>query len=120
MPHVTIEGPASVERFYQHFTPINIREPDAILKIQEAYLDTAKMEVLLDCLVVEDRTPQAFYMRVLQKGGKITVHLDRLTDPEKTPGVKRLIALIGQQLKSQAAACRYGPHNLAGYLLEEG
>jgi hypothetical protein len=118
MPHVIIEGSASVERFYQDFAPVNIREQDTILKIQEVYLSTTRMDALLDCVVVEDRALKTFYIVLSQKDGKVTVHLDRLTDPEKTDGVKRLLAIVGHQLRSQDPACRYGKHNLAGYLLE--
>ena len=118
MPHVIIEGPASVERFCQHFAPLNIREQDTILKIQEAYLSTTRMDALLDCIVVEDRTPHTFYIHLSQKDGKVTVHLDRLTDPEKTDGVKRLLAIVGHHLKAQDPGCHYGKHNLVGYLLE--
>jgi hypothetical protein len=118
MPHVIIEGSASVERFYQDFTPVNLREQDTIMKIREAYLSTTKMNALLDCVVVEDRTLITFYMLLSQKDDKITVRLDPLTDPEKTDGVKRLLAIVGRKLKTQHPSCRYGKHNLAGYLLE--
>ncbi len=118
MPHVIIEGPASVESFYQDFAPINIREQDTIMKIRDAYLSATKMTVLLDCLVVEDRTPNMFYMLLFQKDGRISVRLDPLTDPEKTDGVKRLLAIVGYKLKSQHHLCQYGKHNLAGYLID--
>ena len=118
MPHIIIEGPASVESFYRDFTPVNIREQNTILKIEEAYLSTDRMNVLLDCVVVEDRNLITFYLHVAQKEGKITVHIDSMTDPEKTDGVKRLIAFVGHKLKAQNPACRYGQTNLAEYLRE--
>jgi hypothetical protein len=118
MPHVIIEGPASVELFCQQFTPLDIHEQQTIIKVQEAYLSTTKMDALLDCLVVEDRIPITFYIFLTQKSGRITVRLDRLTDPEKTDGVKRLLALIGHTLKSQSPLCYYGKHNLAGFLIK--
>lgn len=119
MPHVIVEGPASLERLYQEFTPFSREEHGTILKVREAFLNTLKTKVLLDCVVVEDRVPLTFYLEVIQREGGITVHIDPLTDPERTNGVKRLIALIGQRLKSHNPACRYGKHNLTGFLIEE-
>jgi len=46
------------------------------------------------------------------------VHLDALTDTEKTEGVKRLTAIVGQTLKAQHPDCRYGKTNLEKYLGE--
>ena len=118
MPHVVIEGPSSVETFYQEFEPINIREYETIMKVKDVLLNTNKMKVLLECVVVEDRISHMFYTVVSQKDGKVTVRLDPLTDPEKNYGVKRLLAIVAYKLKSQDSMCRYGKHNLAGYLIE--
>ena len=119
MPHVIIEGPASLERFFRSFKAVNIREDEAITKVKDAFLNVNKMKVLLECIVVEDQIPQTFYMAVSQKkSGQISVHLDQLTDPEKNNSIRRLLALIAHQLKSQDATCRYVKHNLAGFLIE--
>lgn len=118
MPHVVVEGPASLERLYQEFAPFTREEHGTILKVREAFLNTLKTKLLLDCVVVEDRVPLTFYLEVIQRENGLTVHIDPMTDPERTNGVKRLIALIGQRLKCQHPACRYGTHNLAGFLIE--
>ena len=117
MPHVVIDGPASIEQFYQQFEPIDMREVDTILKIRDIFLNAKKMKALLECVVVEERFSQTFYMVVSQKANTITVRLDPLTDPEKNNGVKRLLALVAHTLKSQDPACRYLKHNLTGFLL---
>jgi hypothetical protein len=119
MPHVIIEGPASIERFFHSFEPVNIREDEVIMKVKDAFLNVNKMKALLECIVVEDQIPQTFYMTVSQKkSGQVSVHLDPLTDPEKNNSVKRLLAIIAHKLKSQDPACRYAKHNLAGFLIE--
>ena len=119
MPHVIIEGPASLERFFRSFEPVNIREDNAIMKVKDAFLNFNKMKALLECIVVEDQIPQTFYMALSQKkSGQVSVHLDQLTDPEKNKGVRRLLAIIAYKLKSQDATCRYAKHNLAGFLIE--
>jgi len=119
MPHVIVEGPASLERLYQNFKPDSIRDDGAIIKFQEMYLNTSKQTVLVDCVVVEDGLPQKFYALLTQKPPGITVRLDPMTDPQKTNGVKRLVAILGYRLKSQDPACRYGKHNLTGFLIDE-
>lgn len=121
MPHVIIEGPASVERLYQSFTPENLREGACIIKIRNMYLSASKTDVLVDCVVVEDGLPQNFYALLCQKPSSehnvsITVRLDPMTDPQKTNGVKRLVSLLGQRLKAQDPACRYGATNLTEFL----
>ena len=118
MPHVIIEGPASVEKFYQQFETIYVREQETILKVKDVFLNTKRMKALLECIVVENRFSKNFYIAISQGEQTITVRLDSLTDPEKTDGVKRLLALVGHQLKSQASSCHYGRHNLEGYLAE--
>lgn len=118
MPHVVIDGPVSVEKFYRQFTPIFQREGDAVMKVKDAYLNTLGKKVMLECIVVEDRVSRTFYTVVSQGKAQAAVRLDPLTDPEKTAGVKRLLALVGQQLKSQDSACQYGRHNLEGFLLD--
>ena len=118
MPHVVIDGPASIEKLYQQFEPIDIREAGTIIKIRDIFLNSKRMKALLECIVVEERFSQTFYMIVLQSVNKITIRLDPLTDPEKNDGVKRLLAIIGHQLKTQDPTCRYVKHNLTGFLIE--
>jgi hypothetical protein len=119
MPHVIVEGPASLERLYQDFAPETVRQGAAILKLRALYLNTTKTDALLDCVVVEDGLPQNFYALLSQKAAGLTVRLDPLTDPQKTDGVKRLLALLGRRLKAQHPACAYGATNLTEYLERE-
>ncbi len=118
MPHVVINGPASVGKFYQDFETIYIKDEDSIIKVRDVFLNTKKTKALLECVVVEDRFPLTFYMILSQGKGKITVRLDPLTDPEKSDSVKRLLAIVGHKVKSLNPACQYGKHSLAGYLIE--
>ncbi len=116
MPHVVVEGPVSLERLYQDFTPENLREGACIIKLRALYLSTTKTDALVECVVVEDGLPQDFYVMLSGRSSGITVRLDPKTDPQKTVGVKRLVALLGQRLKAQDPACAYGVTNLTEYL----
>ena len=46
----------------------------------------------------------------------LTVRLEPLTDPEKTPGVRRAIAQVAQRLRS-ASGASYGTSNIQEYLI---
>ena len=117
MPHVVIHGPVSLEKFYQQFEPTTIRENSLIMKTREAFLNVTKDILLLECVAVEDRFSQIFYMQLVQKApDSTTVRLDALTDPEKNDAVRRFLAIIGAQLKAQHPACQYAQHNLSGFL----
>ncbi|PIE33263.1 hypothetical protein CSA56_12385 [candidate division KSB3 bacterium] len=116
MPHAIIDGPASIEKYYETFEAIDMREGGSIMKVKDAFLNGSKTKLLLECIVVDDRIPQSFYIAISHKNGKLSVHLDALTDPEKNDGIRRLLALVAHQLKSQDPTCRYTTHNLDGFL----
>jgi hypothetical protein len=60
--------------------------------------------------VVEAGRSQSFFVQLSQKDRQITVRLLPATDPEKTTGVKRVMALIAMQLhESPTAACAGDP-----------
>ena len=122
MPHVVIEGPVSLERLYQNFEPLTVRDGECIIKFRYIYLNTPKNNALVECVVIEDGLPQNFYALLSQKSfsgrrAAITVRLDPMTDPQKTIGVKRAVAILGQRLKVQDSACAYGATNLPESLL---
>ncbi len=119
MPHVIIGGPASIERYYETFESINMREGDTIMKIKDAFLNTHKTKLLLECVVVDDRIPQTFYIAISRKAENLSVHLDLRTDPEKNDSIKRLLAFIAQQIKAQDVRCRYVTHNLRGFVQDD-
>ncbi|MBD3308723.1 hypothetical protein GF339_20065 [candidate division KSB3 bacterium] len=117
MPHIVIVGPVSVEHIYNQFEPIYEQTADTVIKAQEAFINTKKTKLLLECVVVEDRASRAFYMIVSQGKNSVTVRLDPLTDPEKSPCVKHLLALVGQRIKARHPGSQYGTHNLEGFVL---
>ena len=118
MPHVVIDGPATVEKFYNDFEPTTLKEQGTVINIRDVFLSKQKTKVLIECTVVEDRYPINFYTLLYQGNGRLTVRFDPLTDPEKVDGVKRLLALVAHKVKSQDPACRYGTNNIEGFLVE--
>ena len=117
MPHVVIEGPATVDRFFQQFQPILDRSGPHILKAREVFINRGRRSVLVESTVVEEGRTQGFFAHLSQGEGAVTVRLLPATDPEKTDGVKRLLALIARQVLLQDPACKYGKTNLQPFLI---
>ena len=75
-----------------------MRNGSEILKVVDVYLNRSGHTALVDCVVVEAGRSQSFFVQLSQKDRQITVRLLPATDPEKTIGVKRVMALIAKQL----------------------
>jgi hypothetical protein len=117
MPHIVVEGPASVDAFYQRFQPVLDRSGARILKARDVFINQSRRSVLVESTVVENGRTQVFFVHLSQGEGAITVRLLPATDPEKTDGVKRLLALIARQVLDQNPSCSYGKTNLQPFLI---
>jgi hypothetical protein len=117
MPHVVIEDASDLAIACQGVTtPQVVREGGQILKVIDVYLNRAAHTALVDCVVVEDGRSQAFFVQLAQKERQITVRLLPATDPDKTVGVKRVMALIAQRIRATVAGSRFGKTNLQEFL----
>jgi len=116
MPHVVIEEALDLGRACQGLTLAPVRDGSEILKVVDVYLNRSGRTALVDCVVVEEGRSQAFFVQLSQKDRQITVRLLPATDPEKTAGVKRIMALIARQLHESTGGSRYGKTNLQEYL----
>ncbi len=119
MPHIILEGPVDIRQFLATYRPLILKDRGAILKLQHAYLSTAGDEVLLEALAKEDGPPIRFLVQILIRDTATTVKIYPGIDPEKTAGVKRIIALVARQLKGGNPAITYGTTNLSDFLLED-
>jgi len=117
MPHVVVEGPASVDGFFQRFQPILDRSGARILKARDVFMNQSRRSALVESTVVEGGRTQGFFVHVSQGEGTVTVRLLPATDPEKTDGVKRLLALIARQVLDQNPSCKVGKTNLQPFLI---
>ncbi len=99
MPHVVIKGPLTVEDIWLAFEPVSFQEDQTVYKAEEAYLVHDKTSLLLRCLTVERGFNKAFFIRMHQKDdGTITIGLDRLSRPEITDSVKKLIGACASRI----------------------
>lgn len=116
MPHVVIEEAVDVRAACEGLPLAAVRNGGEILKIVDVYLNRAGHTALVDCVVVEEGRSQSFFVQLAQKDRQITVRLLAATDPEKTPGVKRVLALIAAKLRDAVAGSRFGKTNLQEFL----
>ena len=95
MPHVVIKGDIDLRRFFEEFEPIYKREDGIIFKVKDAFLNPQNTKLLLESIVVEEGIPQSFLVQIKKRSGEsVTIKLYPQTDPEKTPGVKKLITFL--------------------------
>ena len=116
MPHVVIEEALDLGVACQGIKVGAVRNGSEILKVLDVYLNRSGQVALVDCVVVEEGRSKAFFVQLSQKDRQITVRLLPATDPEKTDGVKRILALIATQLQESTAGSRFGKTNLQDFL----
>lgn len=116
MPHVVIEEAPDLVLACQGITIGAVRKGSEILKVVDVYLNRSGHTALVDSVVVEEGRSRAFFVQLAQKDRQITVRLLPATDPDKTDGVKRLLALIASQLRESMAGSRFGKTNLQEFL----
>ena len=116
MPHVVIEEALDLGLACQGIKIAAVRNGSEILKVMDVYLSRSGHTALIDSVVVEEGRSQAFFVQLSQKDRQITVRLLPATDPDKTDGVKRILALIATQLQESTAGSRFGKTNLQDFL----
>jgi hypothetical protein len=116
MPHVVIEEAGDLQGLYQAFTPIIQRAGTGILKVQEFYLARSGKDALLESVAIENGVASTFFVQLKLHEKAITVRLLPATDPEKTPAVKKVMALVAGFIRNVYQDSRYGKTNLQEYL----
>lgn len=116
MPHVVIEEALDLRAACAGIKPSVVRNGGEILKVVDLYLNQSGRTALVDCVAIEEGHSQSFFVLLSQKDRQITVRLLPATDPEKTPAVKRLMALIARQLHELIGGSHFGKTNLQEFL----
>ena len=117
MPHVVLEQASSALQAFEVIEAFTMKTDTGILKLGDKYINGAKTSVLIEALAIETGKNQNFFIQLSQKKGSVTVRLLPLTDPEKSPGVKILMAMVAKQIKESNPAISYGKTNLQDYLV---
>jgi len=116
MPHVVVEEAGDLQGLYQAFTPMVHRTENEILKVQEFYLSRSGKDALLESVAIEKGAAYTFFVQLKSHEKAITVRLLPATDPEKTPSVKKVMALVAGFIRAVYPGSRYGKTNLQEYL----
>jgi len=117
MPHIVINGTLPLEKFLTAYTPCVQEVPGGALKLMDIFLNRDSTCALIEALAAEGGPPNRFFVMIAQRGLKTTVKIYPGSDPEKTPGVKKLLALAAHQITAAFPGTAYGPTNLQDYLL---
>ena len=118
MPHVVLENINSASLAFASVVPFTTRLDGGVLKVTDKYLNADQNKALVEALAIENGNHQSFFVELSQKQTSLTVRLLPLTDPEKTPGVKRIMAMLAKQIKDANPSVSYGKTNLQDFLLE--
>lgn len=117
MPHIVLQNINSSKTAFDAVEPFIKKIDGGILKVVDKYINASEQSVLVESLAIEDGVSQNFFIQLSQKKSSLTVRLFPLTDPEKTNGVKLIMATIAHQIKSRESAIEYGKNNLEEFLI---
>ena len=117
MPHIVLENANNTKEAFDAVTPFAQKIDGGILKVLDKYLNGAEQTGLVESLAIENGVNQNFFIQLSQKKSSLTVRLLPLTDPEKTNGVKTIMAMVAKQIKDTNESITYGKNNLEDFLI---
>ncbi len=121
VPHVVLSGRFYIREWSQAFSAIHEQIDAWIIKVDEIYVEHGGDRAILPAIVIEEGHPQTFYMRLssTDSNQRLLIRLDPATDPIKTKGVKRAIALVAERLREQDTSLSIETHNLKGFFKQD-
>jgi len=117
MPHIVLEKINSTKVAFDAVQPFATKIDGGILKVVDKYINVSEQSALIESLAIENGANQNFFVQLSQKKSSLTVRLLPLTDPEKTNGVKVIMASIAKQIKDIDSTIEYGKNNLEDFLI---
>jgi len=113
MPHAVIAGECDLAAFARAWTPLVVRRGGDVLRADQAYLEQGGRALLLEALCVEAGRKQPFYVKLSSHDrGTTTVRIDPMTHPERSEGVRALVAEIAARLLAVTPGARVETTNL--------
>jgi len=114
MPHAVIAGDCDLAAFARTWTPLVVRHGPDLLRADELYLERGGRALLIEALCVEAGRKQPFYVKLsAHDRGSTTVRIDPMTHPERTDGVRALVAEIAARLLAATPGARVEKTNLS-------
>lgn len=119
MPHIVIAGPLKFENIYREFEKEILKIDDnTIIKYTDCFFNKDKNIILINTVVIENQRPMSFYIMIMAKENQITIRLDPFTDPEKTFGVKKSLALIARKILEKGNDLKITKTNLQDFVTQ--
>jgi hypothetical protein len=116
MPHVVLNGKASIENIFRELKPLMIRNQNSILKTTDVYLEREKNAILVDSLAIDADKKTVFLAMISKRDYGVVVRLYPKIDVEKTEGVKKILVELAKQLIATFPELKIGETNLDNYL----
>ena len=116
MPHIVLENINSTKEAFEALENFSNKIEGGILKVMDKYINENAQSALIESLAIENGVNQTFFVQLSEKKSSLTVRLFPLTDPQKTDGVKTIMATIAKQIKDTNPAITYGKNNLEDFL----
>jgi hypothetical protein len=117
LPHVVLNGKASIQNIFEKLEPLFVRDGTVILKTGELYLERSKNAILIDSLAIESDKKTSFLAMITGRENGVVVRLYPKQEIEKTDGVKRILAEISKQLVRKFQDFKTAETNLGEYLI---
>jgi hypothetical protein len=115
VPHVIVEGAVTLAALQRDHVAFTVREAGRVVKVDRFYLDAPGRAALLETIVVDGRHTQKFFIQLTAREEGVMVRLEPMTDPEKSPAVKRALATVARRIRD-ACGGRFGGTNIAEFL----
>jgi hypothetical protein len=113
VPHVVIDAEVDLRGYAERFAHVRIADAGDVLKTEAVYLERSGRTLLIQAVAVEAGRTQQFYVRIsAQDRGSVSVRIDPLTKPERSEGVKRIVAGIGADLLARTPGAKVRTTNL--------
>jgi hypothetical protein len=116
LPHVVLNGKASIQNIFEKLEPLFVRDGTDILRTMELYLERSKNAILIDSLAIEANKKKKFLAIINGRENGVVVRLYPKQEIEKTEGVKRILAEIAKQLLRKFPDFKTAETNLEEYL----
>jgi hypothetical protein len=116
MPHVQLRGPCRPAVLAAALARLMETEPPEVRKILGGFLSLDGSRLILEALVVEAYLRQTFFLLLCEEPGGMIIRCHPVGAPQKTDGVKRLIASVARECLASEPDCSIGNTNLQGFL----
>ena len=113
MPHAVLEGQVDLAAYTRNFRPLLLRRGADVLRADQLFVDREGRTLLIEALVIEAGRKQPFYIKISgHERGSATIRVDPMTHPERSAGVRELVARIAADVLRVSPDAEIGATNL--------